>query len=84
MAFLIGFVIGLRFLWKYFGGEGEGHIQSLILASALLIIGFQTILVAFLADLLAANRMLLEDVRFSLRQMPESPRKLRMAKKARG
>ena len=84
VAFLIGFVIGLRFLWKYFGGEGEGHIQSLILASALLIIGFQTILVAFLADLLAANRMLLEDVRFSLRQMPESPRKLRMAKKARG
>jgi glycosyltransferase involved in cell wall biosynthesis len=84
VAFLIGFAIGMRFLWKYFGGEGEGHIQSLILASALLIIGFQTILVAFLADLLAANRMLLEDVRFSLRQLPDSPRKLQMAKKARG
>lgn len=64
--FAAGFLIGLRFLWKYMGGEGEGHVQSLILASALLIIGFQTILVAFLADLLAANRKLVEDVRYKL------------------
>jgi len=66
--FGIGFLIGLRFLWKYLGGEGEGHIQSLILAGALLVMGFQTLLVAFLADLLAANRKLLEDVRFLARR----------------
>ncbi|BBO67058.1 glycosyl transferase [Desulfosarcina alkanivorans] len=58
-----GFLIGLRFLWKYFGGEGEGHIQSLILAALLMGMGFQTILIAFVADLLAANRKLIEDVR---------------------
>jgi hypothetical protein len=51
---------------KYLGGEGEGHVQSLILASALLLMGFQTLLVAFLADLLAANRKLLEDLRFRM------------------
>jgi glycosyltransferase involved in cell wall biosynthesis len=61
-----GFLIGLRFLLKYLGGEGEGHVQSLILASALLLMGFQTLLVAFLADLLAANRKLLEDLRFRM------------------
>lgn len=67
ILFFIGFLIGLRFLLYYFAGEGGGHIQSLILASALLLMGFQTFLVAFLADLLAANRKLMEDVRFRLR-----------------
>lgn len=62
--FVIGFLIGLRFVWFYLNGVGEGHIQSLILASVLLGFGFQTLLVAFIADLLAANRKLLEDIRF--------------------
>jgi glycosyltransferase involved in cell wall biosynthesis len=62
--FGIGFLIGLRFVWFYVNGVGEGHIQSLILASVFLGIGFQTLLVAFVADLLAANRKLLEDIRF--------------------
>ncbi|WP_413437597.1 glycosyltransferase family 2 protein [Sulfuriferula sp. GW1] len=64
VLFGAGFLIGLHFLWKYLGGEGEGHVQSLILAALLLGMGFQTILIAFVADLLAANRKLLEDVRF--------------------
>ena len=62
--FSLGFLIGLRFLWHYLQGAGDGHIQSLILASVLLGMGFQTLLVAFIADLLAANRKLLEDIRF--------------------
>lgn len=64
VLFGAGFLIGLRFLWKYLGGEGEGHVQSLILASLLLGIGFQTLLIGVVADLLAANRKLMEDVRF--------------------
>ncbi|MGB5601229.1 MAG: DPM/DPG synthase family glycosyltransferase [Gammaproteobacteria bacterium] len=66
LLFLVGFLIGLRFLYFYFTGEGEGHIQSVILSAVLLGMGFQTILVAFLADLLAANRKLLEDIRYRL------------------
>lgn len=66
VIFLAGFLIGLRFLWSYSQGSGEGHIQSLILAAVLLGMGFQTFLVAFVADLLAANRKLLEDVRFKV------------------
>ncbi|PHR30069.1 MAG: glycosyl transferase [Desulfotalea sp.] len=62
-----GFIIGLRFLWYYLQGDGDGHIQSLILAGLLLGIGFQTFLIAFVADLLAANRKLLEDIRFRTR-----------------
>ena len=63
ILFLGGLLIGLRFLWFYFGGVGGGHVQSLILASVLLGMGFQTILIAFVADLLAANRRLLEEQR---------------------
>lgn len=59
-----GFLVGLRFLWKYFSGTGTGHVQSLILSSILLGMGFQTLLIAFVADLLSANRKLLEDIRF--------------------
>ena len=63
VLFSIGFLIGVRFLFKYFAGEGLGHVQSLILASSLMIIGFNTVLIAFVADLLAANRKLLEEIR---------------------
>lgn len=67
VLFLSGFLVGLRFLWKYIAGEGGGHVQSLILSGVLLGMGFQTFLVAFLADLLAANRKLLEEVRLELK-----------------
>lgn len=64
--FGVGFLIGLRFLWRYLGGVGQGHVQSLILASVLMGMGFQALLIAFVADLLSANRKLIEDVRFLL------------------
>lgn len=64
ILFGLGFLIGMRFLVKYLGGEGTGHVQSLILSAVLLGMGFQTILIAFVADLLAANRKLLEDIRY--------------------
>lgn len=70
VMFAAGFAIGLRFLWYYFAGGGQGHIQSLILAAVLLGLGFQTVLVAFLADLLAVNRRLLEDIRYRVRSGP--------------
>tara|TARA_R110001599_G_scaffold96554_4_gene249647 strand:- start:3484 stop:4419 length:936 start_codon:yes stop_codon:yes gene_type:complete len=66
--FTIGFLIGLRYLWFYLHGEGDGHVQSLILASVFLGAGFQTILVAFLSDLLASNRKLSEEIRVAVKQ----------------
>ena len=66
ILFAIGFIIGLRFLFAYLEGEGDGHIQSLILAGILIVAGFQTFLAAFLADMIAANRRLMEEMRFQL------------------
>ncbi|HEY4106429.1 MAG TPA: glycosyltransferase family 2 protein, partial [Polyangiaceae bacterium] len=60
--FALGGAIGARFLLYYVGGRGGGHIQSLILAAVLLIVGFLTFLLAILADLLSVNRRLLEDL----------------------
>lgn len=64
-----GFLVGLRFLYFYFTGDGTGHVQSLILASILLGIGFQTILIAFISDLLATNRKIMEDVQYRLKKL---------------
>lgn len=61
-----GTLIGLRFMWFYINGQGAGHIQSLILTSVLIGMGFQTLLIAVVADLLSANRQLLEDLRYNL------------------
>lgn len=61
--FSVGFLLGVRFLYFYFTGEGDGHVQSIILAGVLMIIGFQTGLIAFIADLLSVNRTLLEELR---------------------
>ncbi|MFW5799386.1 MAG: glycosyltransferase family 2 protein [Spirochaetota bacterium] len=72
ILFLTGFIIGIRFLVLYFQGEGQGNIQSLILAAILLIIGFQTILMAFQSDIQAANRKLMEDIQYRIKKL-ENP-----------
>jgi glycosyltransferase involved in cell wall biosynthesis len=61
---MAGFLVGLRFLYFYFTGEGGGHVQSLILASILFLMGSQTIMLAFVADLLNVNRRLLEELQY--------------------
>jgi glycosyltransferase involved in cell wall biosynthesis len=59
--FLVGSLIGARFLWLYAQGRGAGHIQSLIFAAILAILGFLTGLIGLLADLTSMNRKILEE-----------------------
>ena len=67
--FFTGFLLGLRFLYYYFVGEGSGKLQSLVLSSILIGAGFQTILTAFVVDLLSVNRKLLEDIQYRLKKI---------------
>lgn len=67
LLILAGFIPGVRFLYYYFTGTGGGHIQSLLLTVLLIIIGFQTVLIGLVADLIAGNRNLIEDILFRLR-----------------
>lgn len=57
-----GLLLGIRFLYFFFAHAAGGHIQSLILASILLILGFQIFLIGLVADLIANNRKLIEDI----------------------
>ena len=58
---VIGLVPVVRFLFFYYLGDGAGHIQSLILGSIFLLMGFITFVMAILADLMNFNRHLLEN-----------------------
>ena len=69
IIFLCGAAVGVRFLVFYFHGVGSGHIQSLILAAVLLLLGFQTVITGLLADVIASNRKILEDVQYHVRRM---------------
>lgn len=66
IPFIIGLGIGIRFLILMTLGEASGHVQSLILSSTLLMLGFMTFIVGFLADVVAANRKILEDVQYHI------------------
>jgi glycosyltransferase involved in cell wall biosynthesis len=65
---LAGLILGIRFLVFYFQGSGAGHVQSVILAAVLLIIGFQTFLIGLVADLISANRKLSEEILYLLKK----------------
>jgi multisubunit Na+/H+ antiporter MnhC subunit len=59
----------MRFLYFYIIGEGNGHVQSLILTAILLIVGFQVIMLGVLADLMGFSRKMQEETLYRLRKM---------------
>lgn len=61
---LMGLIPSIRFLYNYFSGPeaGAGHVQSLILAAILFIIGFQVLMIGIVADVIGFNRKLIEEV----------------------
>jgi glycosyltransferase involved in cell wall biosynthesis len=67
LMILGGAILGVRFLYFFFTNQGAGHIQSLILAAILLIVGFQVFLIGLVADLIGFNRRILEEVLYHLR-----------------
>ncbi len=69
LMLFISFLIGCRFLYCFLMGGGGGKVQSLILAAALAIVGFQLIVVGLVADLIAANRRLIEEILLRVRRM---------------
>jgi uncharacterized protein (DUF2062 family) len=59
----LGLALLLRFLWFYLSWQSPaGHIQSLILAVILIVVGALVWLAGIIADLIAVNRRLLEEL----------------------
>lgn len=64
--------VGIAYILRYFyfvlRGTSDGHVQSLILACMLLIIGFLTFTIGLVADVISANRRLLQDTQYHVRR----------------
>ena len=69
LLFFTAFILGIRYMFFYVRGEGAGHVQSLLLALGLVILGTAFIIVGLLADLIAVNRRLLEDMDYRVKAL---------------
>jgi len=69
----ISSAVGLAFVIRWIIltaiNSGSGNVQSLILAAMLIMIGVQFIIAGFQADIIAANRKILEDVQYRVRKL---------------
>ena len=61
-ALFVGLCLGVRYLYLVSIGQGDGHIQSVILSALLTGMGVLVALIGIVADLIAVNRRLLEKV----------------------
>lgn len=68
IPFCIGLVLGIRYIVFICMGLAGGHIQSLILASTLLLLGVMCWMIGIQADLIAANRKILEEIQYRIRR----------------
>lgn len=70
-----GVVLGLRFLVIFLANAGaySGNVQSLILAAILVIVGVQVGLIGLVADLIGANRRILEETLYRLKRQELQP-----------
>jgi len=64
-----GFLLSLRYLVILFTVGSAGHLQSLLLSVLLIMLGVQTFIAGVQADLISANRKILEDVQYRVRKM---------------
>ena len=69
IPFSLGSLLGVRWLILFLSGTPKAHVPSLILAAILILIGFQLWMFGLVADLMAVNRKMLEDVQLRLRRL---------------
>lgn len=63
-----GIILGLRFLYYFLLTSGSGKIQSLILASTLIVVGFMIIMLGLIGDLISANRRMNEEILYRIKK----------------
>ena len=69
ILFVLGLILGIRYLVFFFTGDASGHVQSLILSSTLMMMGAMTGIIGLQADIIAANRKILEDIQYHVRKI---------------
>ncbi|NEQ53811.1 MAG: glycosyltransferase family 2 protein [Leptolyngbya sp. SIO3F4] len=71
IPFCLGFLLSVRWVWLFlttFEQTGRSHVPSLIFSAILILIGVQCWIFGLIADLMSANRKLLEDIQLRLRR----------------
>lgn len=66
---LAGLVAGIRFLYFYLDGSGEGHVQSVIFCALCMIVGLLLFMMGLVGELIATNRKLLERIDVRLQRI---------------
>lgn len=69
IPFTLGVILGIRYLIYLINDPHTGHVQSLILAAVLLLMGIQTFIVGLHADIMAANRKMIEEVKYHIKKI---------------
>jgi glycosyltransferase involved in cell wall biosynthesis len=70
VPFTLGFLLGMRWIYLYaVEGSVRTHLPSLILTAILILIGVQIWIFGVVADVIAVNRKMLEDIQLRLRRM---------------
>src|SRR5690348_2695715 len=63
-----GVALGVRYLTFFAAGNGSGHVQSLILAALCIMLGAMSFMIGLVADLIATNRKLMEQIDLRLQR----------------
>jgi glycosyltransferase involved in cell wall biosynthesis len=77
LMILGGLALGIRYLYFVLNGQGGGHVQSVILAAVLWIVGFQVFLIGLVADLIGFNRKIMEEVLYRVRKLEMEERRMK-------
>lgn len=67
--FMIGMALGIRYIVLLCMGAGQGNVQSLILCSMLILISVMIWVLGLLADVMAANRKILQEIQQKVREL---------------
>ncbi len=68
LPFVIGVLLGFRWLVIHFSGSPKTHVPSLVVASILIFTGIQLWVFGLIAELVSVNRKLLEDIQLRIRR----------------
>jgi glycosyltransferase involved in cell wall biosynthesis len=69
IPFSLGVLLGIRWVLLFWLVDpGKPRVPSLVLAAVLVLIGFQLLMFGLIADLMAVNRKMLEDIQLRLRR----------------
>tara|TARA_R110002124_G_scaffold278663_1_gene450772 strand:+ start:113 stop:1123 length:1011 start_codon:yes stop_codon:yes gene_type:complete len=74
VLFLLGAMPIIRFLWFFMIGEGQGHLQSIVIGGSLMTLGVVAIMFGAVADLVGRNRQLLEQTLERLHRVEDTLR----------